>query len=84
MGLVNIDNKDVKLIMVGGKGGVGKTTCASGIALKLARDGRKVLIITSDPAPSLSDIFEKEIGASRKAHSRSCELYGLMVPPISY
>ncbi len=79
MGLVNIDNKDVKLIMVGGKGGVGKTTCASGIALKLARDGRKVLIITSDPAPSLSDIFEKEIGDTEKRIHDSCELYGLEV-----
>ena len=65
--------------MVGGKGGVGKTTCASGIALKIAKEGRKVLIITSDPAPSLSDIFEKEIGDTETRIHDTCELYGLEV-----
>ena len=79
MALVNIDNKEVKLIMVGGKGGVGKTTCASGIALKMAREGRRVLIITSDPAPSLSDIFEKEIGDNETRIHDTYELYGLEV-----
>jgi arsenite-transporting ATPase len=48
--------------MIGGKGGVGKTTCASAIALHFARLGKKTLIISSDPTPSLSDIFEVEIG----------------------
>lgn len=62
MGLVNITGKDVKLIMVGGKGGVGKTTCASAVALKLAMDGRRVLVLV-DPTPSLSDIFEVSIGS---------------------
>lgn len=79
MPLINIDNREVKLIMVGGKGGVGKTTCASAIALKLARDGRKVLIITSDPAPSLSDIFEKEIGDTETRIHDTYELHGLEV-----
>jgi len=79
MGLAGIDGSGVKLIMVGGKGGVGKTTCASAIALKMARDGRKVLIITSDPAPSLSDIFEKEIGDRETRIDDALELYGLEV-----
>ena len=48
--------------MVGGKGGVGKTTCAVAIALRFAMDKRKVLVISSDPAPSLSDIFERQVG----------------------
>lgn len=79
MGLTGIDEAGVKLIMVGGKGGVGKTTCASAIALKLAQEGRKVLIITSDPAPSLSDIFEKEIGDRETRIDDTLELYGLEV-----
>ncbi len=79
MGLTGIDNTGVKLIMVGGKGGVGKTTCASAIALKMAKEGRKVLIITSDPAPSLSDIFEKEIGDRETRIDDTLELYGLEV-----
>ena len=79
MGLENIEDKHVKLIMVGGKGGVGKTTCASAIALKLAMDKQKVLIISSDPAPSLSDIFEKAVGdGETKVHDKY-ELYALEV-----
>jgi len=48
--------------MVGGKGGVGKTTCAAAIALRMAEEGKRTLIISSDPTPSLSDIFEIEVG----------------------
>ncbi len=50
--------KGQRLIMIGGKGGVGKTTTAAAIALRFAAEGHKVLILSSDPAPSLSDIFE--------------------------
>jgi len=55
-----------KLIMVGGKGGVGKTTCAAAIAFHCARLGQKTLLISSDPAPSLSDIYEVDIGEEEK------------------
>lgn len=55
--------KDKKLVMVGGKGGVGKSTCASAIALWYAKENKgPVLIISTDPTPSLSDIFEQPIG----------------------
>lgn len=57
-----IAKSDTKLILFGGKGGVGKTTVASATALHLANKGKKVLVVSSDPAPSLSDIFDKEIG----------------------
>ncbi len=57
-----LDKEPKRLIMIGGKGGVGKTTCASAIALHFSRQGKKTLIISSDPTPSLSDIFEMEIG----------------------
>jgi arsenite-transporting ATPase len=51
-----------QLILVGGRGGVGKTTCAAAIAVHLAAAGRKTLILSSDPTPSLSDIFEIAVG----------------------
>jgi arsenite-transporting ATPase len=55
--------KEVKqLILVGGKGGVGKTTCAAAIALRLAASDKRTLILSSDPTPSLSDIFEITVG----------------------
>ncbi len=64
--LSSLDGKPKRLIMIGGKGGVGKTTCASAIALHFALQGRKTLIIYSDPTTSLSDIFEMEIGEQEK------------------
>jgi len=50
------------LIMFGGKGGVGKTTCACATAFRLSQEGFKTLLISSDPTPSLSDMFTKHIG----------------------
>jgi arsenite-transporting ATPase len=79
MGLVHITDTEVKLIMVGGKGGVGKTTCASAIALKIAMEGKRVLIISSDPTPSLSDIFDTAVGDQERRVHDQYELYGLEV-----
>jgi len=44
--------------MFAGKGGVGKTTCAGATALHHALNGEKTLVISTDPTPSLSHIFE--------------------------
>src|SRR5688572_20596776 len=40
-----------------GKGGVGKTTVASATALRLAERGLRVLIVSTDPASNLDDVF---------------------------
>jgi arsenite-transporting ATPase len=61
MALTGLKEEALKLILFGGKGGVGKTTCASSTALYLAKDF-KTLIISTDPAHSLSDSLGKEIG----------------------
>ena len=50
------------LIFVGGKGGVGKTTTAAAIALAAAERGRTCLLVSTDLAHSLGDIFETTIG----------------------
>ncbi|MFW9936568.1 MAG: ArsA family ATPase [Candidatus Thorarchaeota archaeon] len=54
-----MDLKDILLnlnmVMFGGKGGVGKTTCASSSAIWAAEHGRNTLIISTDPAHSLGD-----------------------------
>jgi arsenite/tail-anchored protein-transporting ATPase len=49
----------VRLLMFGGKGGVGKTTCAAAAALAAARRSphRRVLLISTDPAHSLADVL---------------------------
>ena len=49
------------IIFIGGKGGVGKTTCSAAYALKSAKDNLKTLLISTDPAHSTSDIFETDI-----------------------
>ena len=54
---------DREVLFFGGKGGVGKTTCAAAMALAASRAGRKVLLVSTDPAHSTSDIFERKIGA---------------------
>jgi arsenite-transporting ATPase len=46
-----------------GKGGVGKTTVASATALRLAEAGRRVLIVSTDPASNLDDVFAMRAGA---------------------
>jgi len=45
-----------------GKGGVGKTTMAAASAIHYATSGKKTLIITTDPASNLADVFEQLIG----------------------
>ena len=47
--------------MFGGKGGVGKTTCAAATALHYASLGEETIVISTDFTPSLRDIFELEI-----------------------
>jgi len=51
-----------KYIFFSGKGGVGKTTLACATAVHHALSGKKTLIITTDPASNLADVFEQEIG----------------------
>ncbi len=60
----NLTNETTRktVLLFGGKGGVGKTTCSSAIASHLASRGDYTLIISSDLSPSLSDIFEQPIG----------------------
>ncbi len=58
-----------KIVIFGGKGGVGKTTAAAAYALALARanPAEKILVFSTDPAHSLSDSFDEEIGESKNA-----------------
>ena len=55
-------SSDSKLLLFGGKGGVGKTTCSAAVAVHFASQGVRTLHITSDMAPSLGDIYKQDIG----------------------
>jgi len=50
-----------------GKGGVGKTSVASATALDLADHGRRVLIVSTDPASNLDDVFRISVGTEPTA-----------------
>ncbi len=52
----------MRIILYTGKGGVGKTSVAAATALKAARSGKKVLVMSTDPAHSLADAFDAPIG----------------------
>jgi arsenite-transporting ATPase len=62
MTLRDIIFKDtIKFILSGGKGGVGKTSCAGAIAVLSARQGLRTLVLSTDPAHSLSDSFDQNL-----------------------
>jgi arsenite-transporting ATPase len=67
--------------MFGGKGGVGKTTTSATTALHFASAGRRTLIISSDLTPSLSDIFETQIGPTETSIAGVDNLWGLEIDP---
>lgn len=66
MPLITLEGDALRLILFGGKGGVGKTTCASGAGLYLAKQRTDTLVISTDPAHSLSDSLGQEIGKETK------------------
>lgn len=68
-----------KFVFFGGKGGVGKTTSSASYAYRCAKQGRKTLVVSTDPAHSLCDIFETTIGSEIKQLTNN--LYGLEIDP---
>lgn len=72
-----------KIVLFGGKGGVGKTTAAAAFALALARANPKerLLIFSTDPAHSLSDSFDEEIGESKSGIAGEANLDAMEIDP---
>lgn len=54
--------RERRLVLVGGKGGVGKTSIASALALARARDGARVLLVSTDPAHNLGHLWGTPVG----------------------
>ncbi|RMD72581.1 MAG: arsenic-transporting ATPase [Cyanobacteria bacterium J149] len=57
----------MRVILMTGKGGVGKTSVAAATGLKCAQMGHKTLVLSTDPAHSLADSFDMELGHEPKA-----------------
>lgn len=68
-----------KIIFVGGKGGVGKSTSSAALALKSAKEGYKTLLVSTDPAHNVGDIFDTDIGG--KTIEVKQNLYALEIDP---
>ena len=78
-----VENKELSFVFVGGKGGVGKTTTSSALACQLAFD-RKVLLISTDPAHSLSDAFRQTFSGVPQAVPGVPNLEVMEVNPESF
>ncbi len=70
-------------VLYGGKGGVGKTTCAAATALASARGGMSTLVVSTDPAHSLSDTLEMEIPAEPVRIREESPLFAVEIDPES-
>ena len=70
-----------KFYFFSGKGGVGKTTMAAASAIYFASLGKKTLIITTDPASNLADVFEQPIGHKITPIKEAPNLFALELDP---
>ncbi|XP_040869314.1 ATPase GET3B isoform X1 [Glycine max] len=72
-----------KYYMLGGKGGVGKTSCAASLAVKFANNGHPTLVVSTDPAHSLSDSFAQDLtgGALVPVEGPDYPLFALEINP---
>ena len=68
-----------RIVFVGGKGGVGKTTIASALGVALADRGARCLLVSTDPAHSLGDLFGTQIGDRERELLPN--LHGLEIDP---
>ncbi len=68
-----------QVVMFSGKGGAGKSTLSAATATFLSAQGYRTLILSTDPAPSLSDVFEVQVGDTVTRVGES--LYALELSP---
>ncbi len=70
----------MKIVSFWGKGGVGKTTCSASLAAGLSElEGKEVLLITTDPTPTLSDVLNVRIGPKLKKVDGFGNLYAVEI-----
>jgi len=71
----------VEYVLYGGKGGVGKTTMAAATALASASDGTATLVVSTDPAHSLSDTLETDVPSRPGRIREDVPLYAAEIDP---
>lgn len=60
-----VNDTTTRTLLFTGKGGVGKTSIACATAVALADEGKRVLLVSTDPASNLSDVLGTPVGPSR-------------------
>ncbi|KAK1357426.1 ATPase ARSA1 [Heracleum sosnowskyi] len=77
------DDNERKYYMLGGKGGVGKTSCAASLAVKFASHGHPTIVVSTDPAHSLSDSFDQDLAGGKLVPVQGLDspLYALEINP---
>ncbi|QCC59787.1 TRC40/GET3/ArsA family transport-energizing ATPase [Natrinema thermotolerans] len=68
-------------VFFGGKGGVGKTTVSCAYGLKCARDGHRTLVVSTDPAHSVTDVFDQPFGDSPRPVEGVDRLEAMQIDP---
>jgi arsenite/tail-anchored protein-transporting ATPase len=70
-----------KFLFFTGKGGVGKTSLACATAVKLADEGKKVLLISTDPASNLEDVLASTVEDKITPHNKLNNLFTININP---
>ena len=70
-----------RFLLLTGKGGVGKTTIAATIAIALAGSGKQVLVVSTDPASNLGDMFGTAVGEDPTAVNGVAGLFAMNIDP---
>src|ERR1035441_4244418 len=78
---MSLPNATTRHLFFTGKGGVGKTSLACATAMGLAETGKKVLLVSTDPASNLDEVLETPLSGKPTLVARVPNLYALNIDP---